>query len=263
MDILRRDGSLITSEAWAELDEQAKKVLKANLSARQFVDVEGPKGWTYSAHPTGRLSFDHGGPEGDICWGVNRVLPLVEVRHSFLMDSWELDNITRGTKDPDLSNLEMAAREIALFEEKVIFKGLTAAGIEGLEGTLKDRTVKLADDEPRQILEGVSAAIYMLHEDAVEGPYALVASPKLWKIIYGAGGGYPVSKHLKNLVEKIILSTQEESYGVSLRGGDFELVLGQDHSLGFEERSNGKVKLFFTESFTFRVITPEAAVVLL
>lgn len=262
MDILRREGSLITPEAWSELDDQAKKVLKANLSARQFVDVAGPRGWTYSAHPTGRLAFDHGNPGGEICWGVNRVLPLVEARHSFLMDSWELDNITRGTRDPDLSNLEKAAREIALFEEKAIYQGLAGAGIEGLAKALKDRAVKLAGDEPRPILEGISAAIYMLHEDAVEGPYALVASPKLWKKIYGAGEGYPLSKHLKNLVEKIILSSQEESYVLSLRGGDFELVLGQDLSLGFDERSNGKVKLFFTESFTFHVITQEAAVAL-
>ena len=49
---------------------------------------------------------------------------------------------------------------------------------------------------------------------------------------------------------------------VSDRGGDFELTVGQDISLGFEERKGDKVELFFLETFTFRVNGPEAAVVL-
>lgn len=262
MDILRRSASLITTEAWAELDDQAKKVLTANLSARKFVDVVGPKGWTYSAHATGRLDIASGQPKDGVLFGVNKVLPLVESRYTFDMDIWELDNISRGAKDPDLSALEKAAKEIALFEEKAVYKGLAAAGIDGLATAAKKRFVKLGGNDGEKIEDAVSAAIFKLHEDAVEGPYALVASPKLWKAVYGATSCYPISKHLGNLVDKVILSTQDEPYVVSLRGGDFELVLGQDLSLGFEERNGGKVRLFFTESFTFRVITPEAIVAL-
>ena len=72
MDILRRSASLLTPEAWEELDEQAKKVLVANLSARKFVDVEGPKGWTYSAHPTGRLEIDASNSGKSVQFGVTR-----------------------------------------------------------------------------------------------------------------------------------------------------------------------------------------------
>ena len=49
---------------------------------------------------------------------------------------------------------------------------------------------------------------------------------------------------------------------ISERGGDFELTIGQDISLGFEDRSGDEVELFFIETFTFRVNGPEAAVVL-
>ena len=118
MDILRRSASLLTPEAWEELDDQAKKVLVANLSARKFVDIEGPKGWTYSAHSTGRLDIDTPSKGQNVQFGVNKVLPLVESRATFELDIWELDNISRGAKDPDLSALEKAAKEIALFEEK-------------------------------------------------------------------------------------------------------------------------------------------------
>jgi uncharacterized linocin/CFP29 family protein len=39
-----------------------------------------------------------------------------------------------------------------------------------------------------------------------------------------------------------------------------ELVLGQDFAVGFEDVAAKKVQLFLTESFTFRVIVPEAVV---
>ncbi|MEA4951131.1 Maritimacin [bioreactor metagenome] len=262
MDILRRAASLITPEAWAELDEQAKKVLTANLSARKFVDVEGPKGWSYSAHATGRLDVAQKQPKDGVQFGVNRVLPLVESRFTFDMDIWELDNISRGAKDPDLSALEKAAKEIALFEEKAVYNGLPAAGIEGLSAAAGKRSIKIGGDDGQSLVNALSAALFNFSQDAVEGPYALVASPKVWKTIYTSVPGYPISKHVGNLVDKVILSAQEDSYLVSLRGGDFELVLGQDLSLGFEERNGGKVRLFFAESFTFRVITPEAVIAL-
>lgn len=262
MDILRRSASLLTPEAWEELDDQAKKVLVANLSARRFVDIEGPKGWVYSAHPTGRLGIDTASRGQSVQYGVNKVLPLVETRATFELDIWELDNISRGAKDPDLSALEKAAKDIALFEEKAIYKGLASAGIDGLATAAAENTVKLESEDPDGIVNALSAAVFALRENAVEGPYAFVASPKLWKAIYSATPGYPTSKHVANLVGKVILSTQDESYVVSLRGGDFELVLGQDLSLGFEERNGGKVRLFFAESFTFRVVNPEAVVAL-
>ncbi len=260
MDILRRSASPVTSEAWEELDGHAKRILAANLSARKFVDVAGPKGRSYGAHPTGRLDIEREHSESGVRYGVNRVLPLVEARQAFDLDIRELDNISRGAKDPDLSNLEIAAKKMARFEDSAIYKGLAGAGIEGLASAAGDSVVKLEGYGAGEIVEGVSAALFKLRERSVEGPYALVASPGLWKAVYGEASCYPTSKHLSGLVEKVILSSQDESYVVSLRGGDFELVLGQDFSLGFQERREEKVTLFFTESFTFRGINPEAVV---
>ena len=43
---------------------------------------------------------------------------------------------------------------------------------------------------------------------------------------------------------------------------DFVLTLGQDLSLGYEVQEGSAVRLYFTESFTFRVLEPQAVVVL-
>jgi uncharacterized linocin/CFP29 family protein len=47
---------------------------------------------------------------------------------------------------------------------------------------------------------------------------------------------------------------------LTTRGGDFELDLGQDLSIGYQGHSNAAVELYFLETFTFRMLTAEAAV---
>jgi uncharacterized linocin/CFP29 family protein len=47
---------------------------------------------------------------------------------------------------------------------------------------------------------------------------------------------------------------------LSLRGGDFQLTVGQDFSLGYLDHSSTSVRLYVQESFTFRVNVREAAI---
>jgi uncharacterized linocin/CFP29 family protein len=49
---------------------------------------------------------------------------------------------------------------------------------------------------------------------------------------------------------------------LSLRGGDFLLDCGQDLSIGYVDHDADLVRLYIEESFTFRVLEPDAAVAL-
>ena len=49
---------------------------------------------------------------------------------------------------------------------------------------------------------------------------------------------------------------------VSLRGGDFIFEAGEDLSLGYDRHDAEQVHLYIEESFSFRALTPEAAVML-
>ncbi len=49
---------------------------------------------------------------------------------------------------------------------------------------------------------------------------------------------------------------------LTTRGGDFELNIGQDISIGYLSHAESVVRLYLQESFVFRVLTSEAAVVL-
>ena len=56
MEILKKEMAPIPGEAWNEITGQIQGVLKNHLTARKFVDIEGPFGFEYSAVSTGRLA---------------------------------------------------------------------------------------------------------------------------------------------------------------------------------------------------------------
>ena len=258
MDILRRQLAPISSAAWEEIDGQAKRVLKAYLSARRVVDVEGPKGWGYAAEPLGRLDVPEGQKAG-VNYGIYKVQPLVEARIPFDLNMWELDNALRGAADLDLDAMEKAATKIAQFEEQAIYYGFEPGGITGLKASSPYKALQITPDREK-VVEVISGGVAQFIEASVEGPYTLVAGPAMWGFLSSAGKGYPLKKQLEKLLDgAIILSPSvKDGFLFSTRGGDMSLILGQDLSIGYLSHDSKTVKLYFTESFTFRVIDPAA-----
>jgi uncharacterized linocin/CFP29 family protein len=259
MDILKRSIAPLTENAWENIDNQARRVLHANLSARKFVDVSVPKGWDFASVPTGRLDVSAGQKGDEVKYGVHVVQPLVETRFSFSLNIWELDNIERGVKDIQFAELDMAMKKISHFEENAIYNGFKKGGIKGLNDCNKYNEILLGNDK-KQILDGVSNGITTLLDASVEGPYVLVVNPDLWRSITQLAEGYPIRKHLEKLLENDVIYSQaiDCAYLVSLRGGDLELTIGADYSIGYESHTKESVNLFVAESFTFRVLDESA-----
>jgi uncharacterized linocin/CFP29 family protein len=71
-----------------------------------------------------------------------------------------------------------------------------------------------------------------------------------------------VVEHVRRLLDGPIVwaPAVDGAVVLSLRGGDFELTVGQDLSIGYLEHTATSVRLYLQESFTFRVLEPEAAV---
>jgi len=261
MDILKRNIAPITDKAWQEIDRQAKKVFLNQLTARYFVDVIGPKGWDYTTVGLGRLNVPENQREGNVRFGIHLVQPLVEIRTSFQLDLWELDNINRGAIDVDFTPLIDAAKQTALFEEKAIYHGFEPGDIDGILPVLEYEPLSFSH-EPGEFFGSTIEAATILSDASVEGPYALLINPLLWADLAGIKSGYPLNKAIENTIKaKIILvPILEDALLVSNRGGDFQLILGQDLSIGYENHDDKYVNLFFTESFTFRVLDPSVFV---
>jgi uncharacterized linocin/CFP29 family protein len=49
---------------------------------------------------------------------------------------------------------------------------------------------------------------------------------------------------------------------LTTRGGDFDLHIGQDISIGYSGHTDTTVRLYLQETFTFLMLTSEAAVAL-
>lgn len=261
MDILRKSLAPISDHAWDEINDTALEVLTSVLSARKFVDVEGPKGWDYAALSTGRITVPKD-QKAVVKYGVHQVLPLVEARIPFELNIWELDNVARGAEDIDLDALEDAAREIAKFEENAIYEGFKAANIQGLKSCDEYNTPAFPENG-EEIIGAVANVLSQFKANSIEGPYSLILSQEKWQLVNSYIKGYPLRKQLENLLGGSIIMAPniKDAYIVSERGGDFKMVIGQDLSIGYESHNNKSVQLYFTESFTFQIIDPAAVAV--
>ncbi|MCD8556671.1 MAG: bacteriocin family protein [Bacteroides graminisolvens] len=262
MNILKKSLAPVTDKGWNEITERIKDILDTHLTARKFVDIDGPNGLEFGGVSTGRLIIPENQPDGGVNYGIREMLPLVEVRKPFELDMWELDNVERGAKDIDLSALDKAAKEFALFEETAIYEGFEPAKIKGLNGSSCQPKASLSL-QPEEFLKAIGSQVNNLSRESVSGPYTLVINAAQWINLLNLSEGYPVLKQLREIVGgKVLIShNNSSSYLVSERGGDYELVIGQDISCGYEGFENNKVKLYLSSSFTFRVLSPEAVVV--
>jgi len=261
MDNLRRELAPISAAAWSEIDATAKETLIAGLSGRKFIDVDGPHGLQHAAVSLGRLTLPKKQEAGAVGYGVHQVLPLVESRVAFTLNTWELDNIGRGAADPDLDVLIGACREIALFEEKALFDGFAPGAIKGLNACVKGREIPLSLDM-ENLIDAVSEGQTRLLKEGVSGPANLVVSPPVWKYLARSAPGGTLRSIVERQIEGKVIYAElaKDALLVSARGGDLELTIGQDLAIGYHSHSATETNLFLTESFTFRVITPQVLV---
>ncbi len=263
MNDLRRELAPIPAKAWEAIDEEARKALKLILAARRIVDFKGPLGWDASAVGWGRVAGLPKPPGEGVEAALRRVLPLVEFRAPFELSRGELDSIARGAEDPDLDAVRLAARAIALAEDRAVFHGYEGAGIEGICDAAAKATLPLTDDYQRY--PGVVAnALARLRMAGVDGPYGIALGPRCYTGLTQTTtpAGFPVLQHVEKLVDGPIVWAPgvDGAAVVSLRGGDFELTVGRDLSVGYQDHTATTVALYIEESFTFRVLSPEAAV---
>jgi uncharacterized linocin/CFP29 family protein len=172
-DILRRNLAPVTDAAWQEIERQSTRILKGNLSGRRLVDFQGPHGWGFAAVNLGRLDLGSGEALDGVPWGMRKALPLVEIRVPFKLGIWELDDVERGAKNPNLDGLTAAAVKAARFEEMAIYHGFGTAGIQGLLSASSHKPVPLGPDRSG-LVESVESALLAIQEAGIGGPYALV-----------------------------------------------------------------------------------------
>jgi uncharacterized linocin/CFP29 family protein len=265
MDLLKRELAPISAEAWRQIDDEARRVLKLHLAGRKLVDFSGPHGWQLGAVNTGRLKHMESAPVEHVGHAIRDVRPLVELRSATELPVLELDYASRGATDLDLDAVIAAAERSARAEDSAIFHGFREGNIEGIVEASPHPPIDVKSnlEWPR----AVSAAKEVLRLAGVDGPYSLALGPRAYaELTAESEDGYPLRKRIEgSLIEGPIVWAPvlvEGAVLLSTRGGDYELTVGQDWSIGYAAHDRTKVELYLTESFTFRVLEDKAAVLL-
>jgi uncharacterized linocin/CFP29 family protein len=262
MNDLLRSHAPITAQAWRDIDAEATRTLKTLLAARRLVDFTGPLGWSVASVSTGRVEKLTPSLQEGVVASVRQSQPLVELRVPFELSREELDSIGRGATDADLDAVRYAARAAAVAEDRAIFQGYPAAGIEGVFAASSRQSLVIpASFEAYPDI--VAEATDRLRSEGVSGPYGIALGPRCYTgLTRSTLRGYPVINHVRELIDGPIVwaPAADGAVVMSLRGGDFELTVGQDFSVGYLDHRATLVMLYLQESFTFRVLSPHAAV---
>ena len=264
MNHLLRSLAPISEEAWKYLDEEARQHSMVALAARQLVDFAGPHGWQHSATNLGRTSPVPGGPANGVSTRQRVVLPLVELRADFAVSLTLLQDIDRGARDADLSQLDTAAHQMAVAENVAVFHGVQGAML-GISEASPHPPLRLGA-QPQEYPKQIAAAVARLRASGISGPYGLALGPDQHRLVLETAeqGGYPLLEHLARITEGPIVWAPGLDGGilVSMRGGDFLLEVGQDLSIGYAARDGEIVTLYLEESLSFHVASPEAGLAL-
>jgi uncharacterized linocin/CFP29 family protein len=263
MNNLHRELAPVSEAAWASIEEEARRTFTLHVAARRVVDVRGPEGQALAAVGTGHLSAIDAPADG-VHARLRGVQQIVELRVPFTLRRDDIDDVERGAQDPDWQPVKDAARKIAFAEDRAIFEGYPAAGITGVRASSSNPSLSL----PASAVEYpdvVSKAVSALRLAGVAGPFSLLLSADAYTMVTEtADHGYPVRDHLAHVVDGDIIWAPaiDGAFVLSARGGDYELRIGQDLSIGYLSHDASSVDLYFTESLTFLAYTAEASVAL-
>jgi uncharacterized linocin/CFP29 family protein len=262
MNHLHRDLAPITDTGWQLLEDEAKGRLSTYLAARKLVDFDGPHGWSHSATNLGRITTISGPSEG-VAGALRNVLPLVELRAEFKVSRVQLDDGDRGAIDLDFDDLDEAVKQIAIGENVTVFHGYGAGGITGITESTSHAPI-VHGTAIEKYPNAVAKAVDVLRQSGIDGPYGLAICPETYTEIVETTehGGYLLFDHLHRILGGPLVWSPGVDGGVvlSLRGGDFVLDSGQDLSIGYLDHDADVVRLYLEESFSFRVLEPDAAV---
>ncbi|WP_432014358.1 family 1 encapsulin nanocompartment shell protein [Streptomyces cucumeris] len=263
MKNLHRELAPVSDAAWADLEEEARRTFRRHVAGRRVVDVPEPAGLELAAVGTGHLTAVDPPAKGVVAH-TRRSEPVVELRVPFIVDRRQIDSVERGAKDADWQPVKDAARRIAFAEDRAVFEGYPAAGITGIRrgSSLPELTLPA---EVRDYPNAISQAVSILRLAGVEGAYTLALSADAYTAVNETSDhGYPIHKHIDRVLDGEIIWAPaiDGAFLLSTRGGDFELHLGQDVSIGYLSHDENRVRLYFQETLTFLMYTSEAAVAL-
>ena len=159
-----------------------------------------------------------------------------------------IDDVERGSQDSDWDPVKEAAKKLAFVEDRAIFEGIRRRPSRGSATAAPTRLWRC----PR--MRGRSPTSSPRRSRScgwpVDGPYSVLLSADVYTMVSETTAhGYPIREHLNRLVDGDIIWAPaiDGAFVLSTRGGDFDLQLGTDVSIGYLHHDADNVQLYLQE----------------
>lgn len=263
MKLLNREASPLSGEVWNQIDSEFTTFLSQRLKMRSVVDFTAVAFET-DAIPTGELSPIE--TEGEVSLQARTPLNMMEVRYDFEIPKTVIEELKRDKPNFDDAIFKRVANTFSRVENTIILNGVPETGAAGILSDIPYETIQAKDT--KGLIEAVSKMLGTFAGEFVDGPFKLVLSTAtLIKMIGESEGGVNIKSRLEALLGAdffVICEAigDDKILAISQRGEDFSFYNGLDVSIGYTGETEEAYQLFMMESCAFRVVSPEAALII-
>ncbi|MFW6051456.1 MAG: family 1 encapsulin nanocompartment shell protein [Myxococcota bacterium] len=255
----------LSGELLHRIEEAAMEQAREVLTARRFLEFEGPLGAGVPSLQVGDLIEESVDDEGTLI-AARRALPIPTLHATFRLPTRELQGAQEHGFPLSTGPAEDAAERVALAEERLIYHGHADLGIGGLLNTSGAQRTALSDwSNPGAAIGDVIAAADKLDAAGVHAPFALVLAPTLYNQLFRKYEGSDVLAldHLRRLAAGGIYKSHVLRDTAALVSPDVgPLVCAQDLQVSFLDMAADTVRFLVSSSVVLRLDDAAAVCVL-
>lgn len=260
MDYLNRNQAPFGADLWDGLDEAAVAAARDMLTARRFLDVDGPYGVGLTSVELGNDDYCREPAPGEAGAVMSRAISVPMLRRSFQLSIRRIAAAMDKGHPLDLSPIEAAAEAVAAREEEFVYYGNKDFGLPGLLTVDGRNKLKGGDwSKTDQALQDVLSAVNALDASRFRGPYALALSPGLYNTLFRRYENTDMLQleHLGRLCTVGIFKAPIEGGAlVDPRAG--KLIVGQDLRAGYTGQDGVHHQMYVSESMVLRLDSADA-----
>ncbi len=276
MNYLHREESPLTPKEWEAIDSTVVSVAKNNLVGRRFVELTpalDPSIQTVAYDTISNTSNDGAcGLFGDKECGLVKVksrkfLPIPQIYKDFKIHWRDIETSRKLNIPLDLGVVAAATREVAIAEDRFIFKGDEETGYPGLLNVEGRSVVKKSNfDEEGGVFTTALNCVETLVKNGFTANLAFVMNPKDYTKtfrVYKNTGTLEIN-HIKELFDVGVFTSYavEEGKAVAVSTGteNMDIFMVQDMITSFIAYENMDYYFRVFEILAFRIKNPSAVV---
>jgi len=258
--VLMREAAPLSEAQWTLVDETVTRVAARILVGRRFLSLYGPLGFGTYIVPLYTYALQEAEP---VRANIVRQLPLATLEHDFAISVRDLEAFNAG-QPFDVAPVAAAASLCAVAEDRLIFHGDPAAGLEGLLTAAGRQTAPLGDwSAEGRAMADVAAAIALLVKAGFYGPYTVVVSPGRFAQLQRLEGrsGVLAAELVEKLAGALYLSPavpDGQVLVIAPQAQHVDLAVGQDMVTAYLETASMEHRFRVMETLALRIKQPAA-----